>query len=47
MNVKRALQGWNPESMHYGKSLNELFIYFAQRMTGMLANYGVQMSTGR
>lgn len=47
MSVKRAWQGWNPESMHYGKSLNKVFIYFAQRMTGMLANYSVQMPTGR
>lgn len=36
----------NPESMLCGKSLRELFIYFAQRMTRMWANYGVQMSTG-
>ena len=47
MNVKRALQEWSPESMLYGKSLKELFIYFTQRMTRMWANYGVQMSTGR
>lgn len=47
MNVKRALQGWNPGSILHVKSLKELFIYFAQRMTRMWANYGVQMSTGR
>lgn len=47
MNVKSALQGWNPEGMLYGKSFKELFIYLAQRMTRMWANYGVQMSTGR
>lgn len=35
MNVKRTLQGWNPESMLCGKRLNELLIYFAQRMTRM------------
>lgn len=35
MSVKRVLQGWNPGSMLCGKSLNELFIYFAQGMTRM------------
>ena len=47
MNVNRALQGWNPESILYGKSLKELFGYLARSMTRVWANYGVKISSGR